>query len=385
MRTTLGEWMQQWLEGYVRLCCAPRTYEGYERNIRCHINPALGLIMLSELRPEHLDVFYSSLLKEGRIDGKGGLAGQSVLHIHRILSEALTFAVKRGLLFRNIADLVDPPRVSQFDRKTLTPEEVMRLLEAARGSPYFPAINMGEKTGMRQGEILGLRWRDVDFEQKSVSVVQVLHKRRGVCYFREPKSRSSRRRIATQPSLVKFLQWHRAEMEGINLLLGRTLTPDDLVFAKPDGSPLDPSTLQHAFRRIVRAAGLEGIRFHDLRHTHASLLLMAGVHPKIVQERLGHSTVAITLDLYSHTVSSLQMAAACHYDEMMEAFQGAEKNVGRMSAENEDPKLENGANGQIRTGDRRFTKLAPAKFPQFVAKSACLKAYRPPVFTLPRS
>ncbi len=119
---------------------------------------------------------------------------------------------------------------------------------------------------------------------------------------------------------------------------------------------MDPSTLQHGFRRITRAVGLEGTRFHDLRHTHASLLLRAGVHPKIVQERLGHSTVAITLDLYSHAVSDLQVAAACRYDEMMEAFENPEKNVGRMSAENEDSKLESGANGQIRTGDRRFTK-----------------------------
>ncbi|MCP4549665.1 MAG: site-specific integrase, partial [bacterium] len=131
-RIPLREWMSQWLEGYVRRCCAPRTYEGYERNVRCHINPALGSIMLTELRAEHLDALYSKLLKDGRIDGKGGLSAQSVKHIHRILSEALTFAVKRGLLFRNIADLVDPPRISHFERKALTPEELGRLMEAAR-------------------------------------------------------------------------------------------------------------------------------------------------------------------------------------------------------------------------------------------------------------
>jgi integrase len=331
-RITLGEWLGDWLNGYVKTNCSPRTLDGYHTIVRRHLIPNLGMIPLSQVQPQHIQQYYARALSDGRTDGKGALSSRSVLHIHRVLFQALNYAVRQGLLIRNPAQLVDPPRAKRSKMKTLIPQEVSMLLNIAQDTHYYPIIHTAVKTGLRQAELLGLRWRDLDLDLVSLSVTQVLYKRRGICQFKEPKSEHSRRRLGLSPSLALFLREYRTERETECLLLGKLLSEDDLVFGNVDGTPIDPGTLTHNFARIARRAGLPGTRFHDLRHTFASLMLLAGIHPKIVSEALGHSSVAFTLDVYSHLVPGLQEAAGKRLDEVLEPRLMEARNVGKMSA-----------------------------------------------------
>ena len=310
------------------------------------------MIPLSQVQPQHIQQYYAHALSDSGPDGKG-LSARSVLHIHRVLFQALNYAVRQGLLFRNPAQLVDPPRAKKPKIKTLIPQEVSMLLNIAQDTRYYPIICTAIKTGLRQAELLGLRWRDLDLDLVSLSVTQVLYKRRGICQFKEPKSEHSRRRLGLSPSLALFLREYRTARETECLLLGKVLSKDDLVFGKVDGTPMDPGTLTHNFARIARRAGFPGTRFHDLRHTFAGLMLLADIHPKIVSEALGHSNVAFTLDVYSHLVSGLQEAAGKRLDEVLEPELNEARNVGKMSATEPDSDT---ASGQIRTDDRRFTK-----------------------------
>jgi integrase len=240
--------------------------------------------------------------------------------------------------------------------KTLTPHEVAKLLKVAEGIPYYPIVYTAVNTGLRQAELLGLRWRDLDLDLASLSVNQVLYKRKGVCQFKGPKSEHSRRRLDLSPSLALFLRQYRAERQAELLLLGKTLSEDDIVFGGVNGTPMDPGTLTHNFARIARKAGLPGTRFHDLRHTFASLMLMAGVHPKIVSEMLGHSTVAFTLDVYSHVIKGLGQAAVRRLDEVLQPELAETQNVSKMLATDADTDT---ASGGIRTRDLRFTNSKP--------------------------
>ena len=215
--------------------------------------------------------------------------------------------------------------------KTLMPQEVAALLSVAKGTAYYPIIYVAVNTGLRQAELLGLTWRNLDLDLASLFVTQVLYKRRGICQFKEPKSEHSRRRLDLSPSLALFLRRYKAEREVECLLLGKPLGDADLVFSNTNGVAIDPGTLTHNFARIARKAGLPGTRFHDLRHTFATLMFMAGIHPKIVSEMLGHSSVSFTLDTYSHVVPTLQQAAMKRLDEMLEP-ELRQKDVSKMFA-----------------------------------------------------
>jgi integrase len=201
--------------------------------------------------------------------------------------------------------------------RTLTPAEVEFLFGMVQDSPIYPATYTAVSTGLRQAELLGLRWRDIDLDMLSISVSQALYKRRGVCQFKEPKTAHSRRRVAMTPKLALFLREYRAERESMYWQLGKPLTLDDLVFASVEGKPLDPSTLSHEFARIAKQAGLENVRFHDLRHTFASLMLLRGAKPKVISEALGHSSVAFTMDVCSHIIDGMQEDAMALLDEVL--------------------------------------------------------------------
>jgi len=330
-RIILGEWLQEWCQSYVSMHTSLRTVESYQSEIRRHLIPALGAIPLTQLQPQHLQKYYTRVLSQGRIDKKGGLSGRTVQYHHRILSEALSHAVKMGLVGRNVAEAVDPPRVEHNNWETLALEDVPKFLEAVQRTPNYVLLYTALYTGMRLGELLGLRWCDVDLDMASLSVVQSLYKRCGVCKMVEPKSSHSRRRIALSPSLTLLLREYKAEQEAQRILLGKPLADSDLVFCRPDGKPLDPGVVSHAFAKVLKKAGLPHIRFHDLRHTHASLLLKAGIHPKIVSERLGHANIGITLDTYSHVLPGLQERAAERFDEVLESKMVAE-DVSKMLA-----------------------------------------------------
>ena len=315
-RLTVGGYLEQWLQGYVSSNTGPRTRERYIEIAHAHLVPALGSILLTALRPQHIQDYYAKALESGRRDGKGGLSAQTVHHHHRVLYEALKHAVKHGILIRNVAEAVDPPRPEHKEMATLWPETVNSLLDAARRIPYYTLFYTALYTGLRRSELLALRWCHVDLDFATLSVVETLHQLHNREFvFRQPKSKRGRRQIALSPSLALLLRQHRAEQEVSRKLLGLELSPSDLVFSQPDGSPLQPDSITQAFTRLARSVGLCGVRFHDLRHTHATLMLRHGIHPKIVSERLGHSTVAITLDTYSHVLPGLQEAAAQRFEE----------------------------------------------------------------------
>ncbi|MBM4463461.1 MAG: site-specific integrase [Chloroflexi bacterium] len=310
-RLTVAEHLHNWLEGYVKTNCSLRTLDGYQSIIETHLVPSLGHIQLKHLHPQTIQSYYGQACERS--------SPRTVAKHHRLLSQALKYAVRQGYLGRNPCELVDPPSWKGKPMRTLIQAEVKVLLEAAEGSYYYPVIYTALSTGLRQAELLGLRWRDVDLDMLSLSVSQVLYKRRGICQFKEPKTTHSRRRVAMTPKLSLFLGGYRTEREAICRRLGKELGLDDLVFPSILGKPLDPCVLTHNFTRIVRKAGLENVRFHDLRHTFASLMLQRGAKPKVISEALGHSSVAFTMDVYSHIIEGMQADAMALLDEVLPA------------------------------------------------------------------
>jgi len=308
-RLTVAEHLHDWLEGYAKTRCSTRTVENYQSIIDRHLVPALGHIQLKDLQPSVIQRYYGEACSR--------VSARTVHHQHRLLSESLKYAVRQGTLGRNPCELVDAPSYRSKRMKTMTPGEVGHLLEIASESQYYPVIYTALNTGMRQAELLGLRWRDVDLNEASISVNQVLLKRRGVCEFKEPKTAHSRRRIDMTPKLALYLKEYRARCEAYRWQLGAPLTLDDLVFMTERGKPVDPSVLSHTFQKLVKRAGLEGVRFHDCRHTFASLMLLRKVSPKVVSEALGHASAAFTMDVYQHIVNGMQKDAMALLDEVL--------------------------------------------------------------------
>jgi integrase len=308
-KTTLAEFLERWLQDYAWPNLSPKTAEGYEHIMRRHLIPMLGNMVLTQLKPEHVQRYYSRKLT-------GGLSAQTVRHHHTALHKALQTGVEWGLLGRNAADAVSPPRVQRPDMQTWGEDDIARFLEAAKDSPYFALFYSALFTGMRRSELLALRWQDVDLILAQVYVSRSLHcLKGGSVVFRSPKTASGRRMVALPPSAIMALREHRDKQERERAMLGIPLTDDDLVFAHLDGKPLLPDSVSHAWIKLVRRAGVKPIRLHDARHSHASLMLKQGIHPKVVQERLGHASIGITLDTYSHVAPGLQEAAAKRFDE----------------------------------------------------------------------
>ncbi len=318
-KLTVGEFLTQWLENYVLTNTSPRTAEGYRIIIRRHLIPNLGAIPLTQLNPLHLQNYYAKALNERKPDKNVKLSARTVRNIHKVISEALGHAVKWQILVRNIALAIAPPCTSQSEMATFTEEQASIFLEAVAESCYHELFTVALYTGMRRSELLGLRWKDVDLYLAQLSVIQTLHRlSNGGFIFGKPKTVKSRRTIALSPTVCILLHQLKDRQIGERLLLGLKLQDDDLVFSKPDGRPLDPSTITHTFKRIIKKAGLPSLRLHDLRHTHASLMLKQHVHPKIVSERLGHSSIGITLDTYSHVMPGLQEAAALQFEKSLQ-------------------------------------------------------------------
>ena len=222
--------------------------------------------------------------------------------------------MKRGLLVRNVADAVDPPHFERHEMHTLNEDGLNTVLEAARRTQYFALYYTLLFTGIGRSEALASRWEDADLALAQVSINRSLHRlRTGEVVFRQPKTVKSRRMVGLSPSACLVLRQHRDNEEALR----GSLNDNGLVFCHVNGSPLLPDTVTHAWVKPVRRCGLRGIRLHDCRHTHSSLMLKQGIHPKIVQERLGHATIQITLDTYSHVAPSLQQAAAARFDDFV--------------------------------------------------------------------
>jgi integrase len=338
-KITLGELLRQWLREYASMNTTDRTQESYTSIVERHLIPALGKISLINLQAQNIQDYYAKKLSEGRADGKGGLSARSVVYHHRILSKALDYAVKMGLVVRNVAKVVEPPRVARVTMQTLSQEEVSRFLDVARDTDYYVYFATLLYTGLRRGELLALRWRNLDLNRGKLSVVETAYRLgSGEYRIKEPKTPQSRRTVILPSSLIELFKVYRFDQELLRIQLGISLNADDFVFIRPDGSPINPNAISLAFRRIIKRAGLRDIRIHDLRHTHATLMLKAGIHPKVVSERLGHANIGITLDIYSHVLPGLQEAAAEKFDRIFEVDdnENSDANVSKMLAKSDD-------------------------------------------------
>ena len=308
-KLTVGEYLEQWLATYVATNVRPNTAEGYTKKVRAHLIPGLGTIALTALTPAHVQAFYTE-----RLQGRSAI---TVRHLHRILHNALKTAVRWQLVGRNVADAAVAPRPQAREMRALDAAGVQRMLDVARSSEHYALFHLAVFSGLRRSELLGLRWQDLDLIAGRLSVRQTLHRLTPGEYITlAPKTAKGRRNVALSPSSVLVLRAHRERREGAAAQLGTDIPASQLVFSHLDGAPLRPESISQAFKRLCKRAGLE-IRFHDLRHTHASLMLANGVHPKIVSERLGHATVAITLDVYSHVVPGMQEAAAIQFEDAL--------------------------------------------------------------------
>lgn len=312
-KLTVGAWLKQWLDE-AQHKVAPKTLQRYREIVDLHLVPALGAEPLSKLQPAKIQAYYTKALSVGRRDGSGGLSAQTVVHHDRVLHVALKRARALRLIASNPVEDVSKPAVEHREIEVLAPTETAAVLAAARTTRLFPIIVVALGTGMRRGEVLGLRWSDIDLERRTLTVAQSLEQTKGALRFKAPKTKKSRRTIALSPALVEELQTHRARQAADRLALGMGKDPAGLVFTRIDGDPIQPDSVTKIFTRIVTKAKVKPVSFHSLRHTHATDLLRAGVHPKIVSERLGHATIAITMDTYTHAIPGLQEDAAQRID-----------------------------------------------------------------------
>jgi integrase len=231
------------------------------------------------------------------------------------------------LLPRNPADAVEPPRPARKEMAALDEKQTASLLQLARDTPLSIPILLAVTTGLRRGELLALRWEDLDLQAATLAVRRTLEQTHGALTFKQPKTPKSRRVVAVPRLTIDALRSHRSEQAKNRLLLGAAYQDDGLICAKPDGRPVDPRSVSHAFAALIRRSGLRRVRFHDRRHSHATQLLAQGIHPKVVSERLGHSTVGITLDVYSHVLPSMQEEAARRIDvALCAALNGEDQN-----------------------------------------------------------
>ncbi|WP_089610061.1 tyrosine-type recombinase/integrase [Dehalobacterium formicoaceticum] len=345
---TLGEYLRNWLDDYGSLRLAPTTLRRYRQIITGRVIPKMGAIPLAKLSPVHLQRFYREIIEEGQLPNKMKIKKEArkenqenkpishatIVYHHRVIHKALDTALKQQLILTNPADAVEIPKppaeiIDSIDDdcdlnetvKVLSSAEVTAMLEAAKNTPdnkvnphgkiipktrvknndYYPILFTAIRTGLRRGELLGLKWSDVSFREKTLKVVRALAyvPEKGI-FFKVPKTKESRRKIDISDEVVNVLKEHRKDQAAAKLFWGEKYSKDDLIFCQDDGKPMHPDTISGWFPEYLEQIGLPRLNFHCLRHTHASLMLHAGVDAHRVSKRLGHSSIRITLDIYGH-------------------------------------------------------------------------------------
>ena len=316
-----AEMLSMWLE-HVRPQVATLTYEGYELIVKKHLAPAFERIPLAKLRPLHIQNYIDRALASGRSDKKGGLSTTTVRHHHAVLREALSHAVRLQLIANNPAKAVEPPRWVRKETQVLTESQTARLLKAAEGKDLYAPLVVATCTGLRRSELLGLMREDLDLDAGMLTVRRALQATKTGLEFKDPKSTQSRRTIALPAFAVEVLKRHLAEQDARREELGPLYEDQGLVFPRETGRPWDPSRFSTRFREFEDGLELPRIRFHDLRHGHCSQLLRQGTPLKMASARMGHSTIAITADLYGHILEGQDRAAADLFNiALSEAFQ----------------------------------------------------------------
>jgi integrase len=293
----VGEHVTARIEQWVSSCkITPKTAERYRELHQNQIAPHLGTVPLQQLKSIDIERWHTTLRVSGRKDGQGGLSGLTIRHAHRLLSKALKEAARHDLVVRNVASVEQPPRVERDEVVVLNSEQVRSVVDQMRGQIIYPQVIVALFTGMRRGEILALRWRHIDFDGKILMVREAIEETRAGRRFKEPKSKAGTRDISLPDIVVNTLREHRRQQLELRLALGLGKTADDtLLFSRPDGSPQSPHALSKEWAAAAAEIGLSAIRFHALRHTHASHLIDAGIDVVKISKRLGHGSPVTTL------------------------------------------------------------------------------------------
>mgnify|MGYP000892148963 CR=1 FL=1 len=297
-KITVKEFLEYWLDSHAKPNLSPTTIAGYEMIIRKHLTPALGNLKLQKLRPVHIQQYYDSKINE--------LSAKTLTQHHRVLRKALDYAFKLQMIPNNPADAVAPPKQKKYNAKVLTLEEAKTMLEAAKGTDMEAPINLALALGLRRGELLGLKWEDIDLENGFIHIKRNLVRANRKLILKEPKSETSIRTLKLSNTLIRILKDYRKKQLELKMLLRNEYQDNDLVFCRDDGQLLNPTTFSWRFKKFLEKNGLPQIRFHDLRHTNATLMLKSNIAPKKASSRLGHSTISITMDLYSHVTQDME-------------------------------------------------------------------------------
>ena len=312
VKLKLAEYLDRWEQGWLALQVGPKTRERYLELLRLHVRPALGGLQLHKLQPVHLAELYGRLSKQGLSPG-------TIAHVHRAVRKALAVAMEWSLLLRNPAAVAKPPRGQAHEIEIVTVEQAQKILQFFRGRSLYPIIMLALATGMRRGELLALRWGDVDLDAGRIQVERALEQTKAGLWIKEPKTKHGRRGIRVPPSVVAELRahWTQQQQHRLKLGLGRAGN-DDLVFPRWDGTLRSPNATSTEWRQLLREFKLPAISLHALRHTHASQLIAAGMDPITISRRLGHASATITLNVYGHLFGSGDDRAA----EIIEAAFG---------------------------------------------------------------
>ena len=327
-RQTVAQFLEGWLEHTLKTRARPRSVESFTAIVNRHIVPVLGKIRLDKLTPEQLQALLEKKRQPYKVKSKGGkevekhgLSPQTIANIRTVLRSALGQALRWGMVARNVATLIDAPRIPRPQTHALDIDGARKLLEAARGDRFEAIIILALTLALRRGEILGLRWSDVDFEGRALRVNQALQRIGGSLQVTEVKTERSRRVVAIPESVVRALKTRRAQQAQERVLAGPQWKDSDLAFTNPTGGPLEPITLHREYKRMLKAAGLPtNVRFHDLRHTAASLLLAQGVHLRVIMELLGHSSISLTANTYSHVMPAAMRDVADKMEAILKSW-----------------------------------------------------------------
>lgn len=309
-KMNVKEYMDYWLENYVSINVSASTKKRYGFSIN-DINFYLGKVQLSQLKPIHIQRLYGQLLQDK------GQSKSTVLKTHRALHKALKCAVGWQLISNNPCEFVTAPRPEKVEMKVWTDKESKEFLKKIEDECIYIEVAIALHTGMRQGEICAVKWSSIDFKTNTLSVRNTMHKVNGKFVLGEPKTKKSIRTISLGKTIVAILKKWQTKQKENKLLYGEDYFKSDFVCTWPDGKLIDPHFVCKKFPKLVKDYGFERIRFHDLRHTHATILLTKKISTKVVSERLGHSTTAITLDTYSHVLPNMQQEAAKKVDEAL--------------------------------------------------------------------
>lgn len=330
-KMTVGEYLADWLKTYAAVHVQGTTFERYTGIVNAHLIPNLGHIRLQSLDPRHIREYYAEALKSGRIkqpvkdpvkprkqpDGADqprpwnpGLSPVTIRQHHAVLRKAMKCAYREQIIGRNPVDMVDPPQVTQQQRPTFTEEEVKAIVASTDGTPFGPVVLVAASTGMRLGEVLALTWDDVDAKHALITVTKSLEQTKAGLAIKEPKSSRGRRSVPVPTSVIDRLMAYREQQEARAAEIGELWVNNNLVCPNDIGGYRKPDSMSSSFRDIAKKAAVRPFGFHQLRHAHASMLANRQWDAKIIQERLGHSSISITMDIYSHVLPTTQRRAA---------------------------------------------------------------------------